>query len=58
MRDFDVTDYRYKWAKGLARNIEDRIENKLDMIDDPFESCNFEHLIIREILEYTYQNTN
>jgi len=52
----DVTDYRYKWAKELARKIDDDVSENADELNDG--SLRFESLLIRNILEYTYQTTN
>ena len=52
----DVKDYRYKWAKELARRIENDVEENADVLNDG--SVKFEKLIIKNILEYTYQTSN
>jgi len=52
----DVKDYRYKWAKELARRIENDVEENADELNDG--SVKFEKLIIKNILEYTYQTSN
>jgi len=52
----DVKDYRYKWAKELARRIEDDVEDNADELNDG--SVYFEKLLIKNILEHTYQTSN
>lgn len=55
-RIFYPSDYRYQWAKGLARLLEDSIEKNAEKLNDG--SLEFEHFLISHILDYTYAHSN
>jgi len=52
----NLKDYRYKWAKELARKIEDDVIENADVLNE--DNLKFENLLIKNILEYTYQTSN
>jgi len=54
--NINVKDYRYKWAKALARKIDDAVTDKTDELNE--NEISFEKLLIENILEYTYQTSN